>query len=106
MENTQTGNFPLRGIDRHAWNAFHESDLIALRRRETGDTFSRWFINIVIPWFHEIIGHKIKARDFECFPYISRAFSLYPLFCASLLFSLPPFLLARTFTMSKKGECL
>ena len=56
------GNFPLRGVDRHAWNETYESDLIALRRRETPDHFSRWFINTVVPYFHRIVGWRFKVR--------------------------------------------
>lgn len=56
------GNFPLRGLDRKAWSEDYESDLLAIRRRESGDLFSHQFINVVIPYFHRIVGHRIKAR--------------------------------------------
>ena len=55
------GNFPLRGVDRHAWSETYEEDLVALQRRETGDHLSRWFINTLIPLFHRVFGHRIKV---------------------------------------------
>jgi len=61
LEDSRMGNFPLRGVDRHAWSETYESDLIALRRRETPDHFSRWFINRVVPYFHKIIGWRFKV---------------------------------------------
>ncbi|TVY69010.1 hypothetical protein LSUE1_G008007 [Lachnellula suecica] len=60
LEDSRTGNFPLRGIDRHAWNDIYESDLIALHPRETPDHFSRWFINTIVPYFHQVVGWRIK----------------------------------------------
>jgi len=60
LEGPKMGNFPLRGPDRNAWSENYESDLVAIRRRETGDPFSKWFINTVIPQFHRIVGHRIK----------------------------------------------
>jgi len=62
LEDSRMGDFPLRGIDRHAWSETYESDLIALHRREAPDHFSRWFINIVVPYFHGIIGWRFKVR--------------------------------------------
>jgi hypothetical protein len=56
------GNFPLRGLDRKAWSEDYQSDLLAIRRRESGDLFSHWFINTLIPHFHRIVGHRIKVR--------------------------------------------
>jgi hypothetical protein len=55
------GNFPLRGPDRNAWSENYESDLVAIRRRETGDPFSKWFINTIVPKFHRVVGHRIKV---------------------------------------------
>lgn len=55
------GNFPLRGPDRNAWSENYESDLIAIRKRETGDPFSKWFINTIVPNFHRVVGHRIKV---------------------------------------------
>jgi hypothetical protein len=56
------GNFPLRGLDRKAWSEDYQSDLLAIRRRESGDLFSHWFINTLMPHFHRIVGHRIKVR--------------------------------------------
>lgn len=58
LHSSKMGNFPLRGIDRKAWNGIYEDDLIAIRRRETGDQLSTWLINIVVPKFHELVGHR------------------------------------------------
>jgi hypothetical protein len=55
------GSFPLRGLDRNAWSETYESDLVAIRRRETGDSFSKWFINTIVPKFHRVVGHRIKV---------------------------------------------
>ncbi|TVY84391.1 hypothetical protein LSUE1_G001840 [Lachnellula suecica] len=55
------GNFPLRGIDRHAWSATYDDDLIALQRRESADVFSKWFAKTVVPKFHTLIGHRITT---------------------------------------------
>jgi hypothetical protein len=61
LEGPNMGDFPLRGPDRNAWSDNYESDLVAIRRRETGDPFSKWFINTIIPKFHRLIGHRIKV---------------------------------------------
>lgn len=61
LEGPNMGNFPLRGPDRNAWSENYEFDLVAIRRRETGDPFSKWFINIIVPKFHRIIGYRIKV---------------------------------------------
>ena len=55
------GDFPLRGPDRYAWSEMYEADLFAIKRRETGGPFSKFFINTVIPQFHRIFGHRIKV---------------------------------------------
>lgn len=61
LEGPKMGNFPLRGPDRNAWSESFESDLVAIRRRETGDPFSKWFINTIVPNFHRLIGHRIQV---------------------------------------------
>lgn len=67
LEDSRMGNFPLRGIDRHAWSVTYESDLVALRPRETPDHFSRWFINTVVPLFHRALGWRLKVSIlFSC----------------------------------------
>ncbi|PMD64443.1 uncharacterized protein K444DRAFT_520979 [Hyaloscypha bicolor E] len=60
LERPKMGNFPLRGLDQHAWSKENETDLVAIRRRENGEPFSRWLINTVVPYFHNRIGKRLK----------------------------------------------
>jgi hypothetical protein len=55
------GNFPLRGPDQTCWDKVHEADLVAIRRRQSSDPFSRWLINAIIPYYHKIIGYRFKV---------------------------------------------
>jgi hypothetical protein len=61
LRSSKMGNCPLLGIDRKAWDVDHENDLIAIRRRETGDALSTWLINTVLPKFHELVGHRFTV---------------------------------------------
>ncbi|PMD33863.1 hypothetical protein L207DRAFT_498390 [Hyaloscypha variabilis F] len=61
LKHPRMGNFPLRGIDRKAWDPIYDHDFIAIQRRTSVDPFSRWFINIIIPKFHSLIGHRITT---------------------------------------------
>ena len=55
------GAFPLLGLDRNAWSVDHEDDLVGLRTREAPDRFSRWFTDIAVPKFHEVVGERFKV---------------------------------------------
>ncbi|KAF8859447.1 hypothetical protein BDZ45DRAFT_589739 [Acephala macrosclerotiorum] len=61
LTNPQSGNFPLRGLDRKAWSEVFSNDLIAIQNRSSGDSFSRWVINAFIPRFHACIGHRLTT---------------------------------------------
>ena len=63
LKHPRMGNFPLRGIDRKAWDPIYDHDFIAIQRRTSVDPFSRWFINIIIPKFHSLIGHRITVSS-------------------------------------------
>lgn len=67
LRGSKMGNFPLRGIDRKAWSGIYENDLIAIQRRETGDPLSTWFINRVVPKFHELIGHRLTVSAYSLY---------------------------------------
>jgi len=73
LEGDKMGNFPLRGPDRNAWSENYESDLIAIRRRETGDPFSKWLINTIVPIFHQVVGHRIRVGDSLSWPAPTRS---------------------------------
>ncbi|KAH8648033.1 hypothetical protein BGZ60DRAFT_535165 [Tricladium varicosporioides] len=60
LQRPNMGNFPLLGLDRHAWAEEHTNDLLAIHRRDHEDPISRWFINRFIPWFHVKFGSRIK----------------------------------------------
>jgi len=61
LTNPQSGNFPLRGLDRKGWSEEFSNDLIAIQHRSSGDSFSRWVINVFIPRFHACIGHRLTT---------------------------------------------
>ncbi|KAF2195699.1 hypothetical protein K469DRAFT_649806 [Zopfia rhizophila CBS 207.26] len=61
------GSFPLLGLDRAAWDAENEGDLVALNARQAPDLFTRWFADKVIPKYHDIVGEKIKRPVSEEF---------------------------------------
>jgi hypothetical protein len=69
------GNFLLRGLDQHAWSKENETDLIAIRRRESGEPFSRWLINTVVPYFHSRIGKRLKVRISAGYLFLNRELS-------------------------------
>jgi len=69
------GNFPLRGLDQHAWSKENETDLIAIRRRESGEPFSRWLINTIVPYFHNRIGKRLKVRISAGYLFLNRELS-------------------------------
>jgi len=54
------GNFPLLGLDRTAWEPNNEADLIAIYARSAPDLFSKWFTYTFIPYFHKILGRRVK----------------------------------------------
>lgn len=56
------GNYPLIGRDRNSWSDQNEGDFIALCARHEEDVFSKWFIDKVIPWFHNIAGKRFKVQ--------------------------------------------
>tara|TARA_R110002060_G_scaffold27132_4_gene36857 strand:- start:19 stop:519 length:501 start_codon:yes stop_codon:yes gene_type:complete len=55
------GAFPLLGLDRDAWDAKSESDLIAINPRATPDIFSKWFTESFIPRYHQVFGEKFRV---------------------------------------------
>ena len=55
------GCFPLRGLDRNAWLAGDEDDLMAVKARTARDPFSKWFMSTVVPTYHRIIGERLKV---------------------------------------------
>jgi hypothetical protein len=62
------GNFPLRGPDQEAGKKETEKDLLAICRRSHGDPFSSWFIDTVVPKFHQVFGSRIKVGTLLCLP--------------------------------------
>jgi hypothetical protein len=55
------GSFPLLGLDRDSWEPKNEADLIAIRPRAAPDIFSKWFTEGVVPFYHRVIGEKVKV---------------------------------------------
>ncbi|KAF2099869.1 hypothetical protein NA57DRAFT_75374 [Rhizodiscina lignyota] len=62
FERPSMGSFPLLGLDKKAWEAEHESDLVALNARKASDRLTRWFTDTVIPRFHVLLGERLKVR--------------------------------------------
>jgi hypothetical protein len=54
------GNFPLRGPDQEAWSPDHTYDLIAVQCRESGDPFSSWLSDTLVPFFHNMFAKRFK----------------------------------------------
>ncbi|PMD21120.1 hypothetical protein NA56DRAFT_626290 [Hyaloscypha hepaticicola] len=54
------GSFPLLGIDRDAWDAKTENDLIAIKPRSLPDLFSQWFTESLVPRYHHLFGKTFK----------------------------------------------
>lgn len=83
LEDPKGGNFPLIGGD---CNWVHSSDLLALRLRSETDSFSRWVIETVIPFYHRVCGRRYKRPSIDSNE-ISYSDSIV-LYCASILAAL------------------
>jgi hypothetical protein len=59
------GNLPLRGPDQKAWSPEHSYDLLAIRKRESSDPFSRWLTDCIIPYFHKKVGNRFRKPVVE-----------------------------------------
>ncbi|KAK0662121.1 hypothetical protein QBC41DRAFT_235370 [Cercophora samala] len=57
------GNFPIRGLDRGAWNTEFEHDLVALQPRLTPDPISSFFARHIFPLFHRLYGQRFKDPE-------------------------------------------
>jgi len=62
IEDPKGGNFPLIGADD---NWLQSSDLLALRRRNESDNFSRWIMEKLIPCYHHLLGHTYKRPSLD-----------------------------------------
>lgn len=56
------GNFLLRGLDRAAWDSRYDDDLVDIKPRKAPDLLSHWFLDMVMPTFHNLTGEKIMVR--------------------------------------------
>ncbi|KAH8651868.1 hypothetical protein BGZ60DRAFT_569053 [Tricladium varicosporioides] len=68
LERLNMGNLALIGKDRDTWGASdeplsHNMDLLAIRSDGGTDTFSKWFSQKFIHWFHHIFWHRMKKAD-------------------------------------------
>ena len=61
LERPTMGAFPLLGLDRKTWDPSNESDLVAIHGRRPADLFSAWFSEVVVPFYHRLVGHRIKV---------------------------------------------
>ena len=61
FERRSMGFFPLRGLDKDAWDPQHEDDLLAIKARSAPDPFSRWFTETIVPAYHHILGERFKV---------------------------------------------
>ena len=61
FERPSMGWFPIRGLDRKAWDEEFEDDLIGLKPRVPADALSRWFTRIVFPLYHRYVGERLKV---------------------------------------------
>lgn len=61
LERDTMGAFPILGPDMDAWN--HTEDLVALKPRSPQDPTSRWFITTIFPFYHKIIGQRVKVNS-------------------------------------------
>lgn len=62
FERPGMGRFPIRGLDRRAWDVDFEHDLVAFKPRVPPDTLSRWFTRIIFPLYHRYIGERLKVH--------------------------------------------
>ena len=61
LDRPEGGDFFLRGREAEIWD--NKTDLVALSQSEIGkDCLSRWISDLLIPWYHEIWGHRTKVR--------------------------------------------
>jgi hypothetical protein len=60
MERPSMSSFPLYGPDRNSWDEEHKQDLMSLVSQSSGDPFSEWFTDKVMPAFHHLIGRRFK----------------------------------------------
>ena len=50
---------PLIGPDRHAWD--DEIDLVAVHQLDRRDSFSKFALHTIIPFFHNVIDRYFKV---------------------------------------------
>ena len=60
LANPRGGKFPLEGPDRN-WT--YSNDLLALRRRAESDSFSKWFSEKLLPFYHRVFGRYIHKKN-------------------------------------------
>lgn len=69
------GNHPLESRDAESWNPEYTEDLLAIKRKESTDPFSRWVIYSFIPFFH----HKLYKRWKKPLPKYASGLSSEPI---------------------------
>ena len=60
FDDIEKGNYPLLGLDKDAWGGSGD-DLVAMKARVAPDPFSSWVSNTVIPFYHNLLGDKLKV---------------------------------------------
>ena len=61
MKRPSMGNVYLLGQDSDVWANPEESDLIALQARDCDNTVSRWMSDILVHWYHQTIGKRLRV---------------------------------------------
>lgn len=63
LENEKGGNNFLKlsaGAEATAWDVDYAGDLITLNKRS--DRFAAWVANVLVPLYHERLGHRLQRR--------------------------------------------
>jgi len=54
----------LRGYEADTWHKSNEEDLVSMTHRyRDKDIFSIWIDVYIIPFFHRVLGHRLKDRE-------------------------------------------
>jgi len=74
LESRDGGDFFLRGYEADTWHKSNEEDLVSMTcRYRDKDVFSIWIDVYIIPFFHRVLGHRLKVRRCLAFKHIHRS---------------------------------
>ena len=62
LERKRGGHCFLKGDEADVWNEAHEKDLVSMTAGgRNKDTLSRWVDRYTLPFYHRVLGHRVKV---------------------------------------------